>query len=122
MLAVGREEDTTVLSVRDNGVGIPPEMLSSVFELFTQVDRSVAQSEGGLGIGLTLVKNLVEMHGGTVEAHSEGPGLGSEFLVRPPPILLPAAAGQGEKLHGERMDPGGTEPFDGRRQRSFFVD
>ncbi len=73
-----------VLSVRDNGVGIPPEMLERIFDLFTQVERSVTHAEGGLGIGLTLVKRLVEMHGGTVEARSAGPGQGSDFIVRLP--------------------------------------
>ena len=70
--------------VRDTGAGIPREMLSKVFDLFTQVDRSLDRSEGGLGIGLTLVRRLVELHGGRVAAFSEGPGRGSEFVVRLP--------------------------------------
>jgi signal transduction histidine kinase len=73
-----------VISVRDSGVGIPAEMLPKIFELFTQVDRPYDRSRGGLGIGLTLVRSLVEMHGGTVEARSDGPGKGSEFVVRLP--------------------------------------
>ncbi|HJT76464.1 MAG TPA: PAS domain S-box protein, partial [Gemmataceae bacterium] len=81
-LSAGREGGEVVLRVRDTGVGIPPAMLGKVFDLFAQLDRSLARSEGGLGLGLTLVKNLVELHGGTVEAHSEGPGKGSEFVVR----------------------------------------
>jgi signal transduction histidine kinase len=76
--------DVAVLSVRDNGRGIPRDMLAGVFDLFMQVAPSTARDPGGLGIGLTLVKGLVEMHGGTVEAHSEGPGSGSEFVVRIP--------------------------------------
>ena len=72
------------VSITDTGVGIPPEMLPKIFEMFTQVDRSLEKSQGGLGIGLTLVKRLVEMHGGTVEARSEGHGKGSEFIVRLP--------------------------------------
>jgi signal transduction histidine kinase/DNA-binding response OmpR family regulator len=72
------------LRVRDTGVGIPPPMLTSVFDLFTQVDRSLDRTQGGLGIGLTLVKRLVELHGGRVDAHSEGPGKGSEFTVHLP--------------------------------------
>jgi PAS domain S-box-containing protein len=75
-----------VVRVRDDGVGIPAELLPKVFDLFTQGDRSLARSEGGLGIGLTLVKSLVEMHGGRVEARSEGHGKGSEFLVRLPTL------------------------------------
>jgi signal transduction histidine kinase/DNA-binding response OmpR family regulator len=73
-----------VVRVRDSGMGIPPEMLASVFDLFTQADRSLDRSHGGLGIGLTLVRQLVEMHGGRVEAHSEGLNRGSEFVVRLP--------------------------------------
>ncbi|MDI1432455.1 hybrid sensor histidine kinase/response regulator [Polyangium sorediatum] len=85
-LAVERAEDIASIRVRDTGVGIPKEMLTRVFDLFTQVDRSLARSEGGLGIGLTLVKNIAEMHGGTVEACSEGRGKGSEFIVRLPAL------------------------------------
>ncbi|HEY1379601.1 MAG TPA: response regulator [Gemmataceae bacterium] len=73
-----------VLSVRDTGIGIPPDMLPRVFDLFTQGDHSLDRSEGGLGIGLTLVRRLVELHGGTVTAASDGPGRGSEFTVRLP--------------------------------------
>jgi signal transduction histidine kinase len=80
-----RQEGTQVaISVRDNGMGIPPEKLPEMFKLFAQGDRSLARSEGGLGIGLTIVQKLAEMHGGSVEAHSEGPGRGSEFIVRLP--------------------------------------
>ena len=68
--------------VKDSGVGISPEMLPRVFDLFTQVGRIVGQSQGGLGIGLALVRSLVELHGGVVEAHSEGRGQGSEFTIR----------------------------------------
>ncbi|MBN9119115.1 MAG: response regulator, partial [Planctomycetes bacterium] len=77
--------------VRDTGVGIAPEALSSVFELFIQANRSLDRAQGGLGVGLTLVRRLVEMHGGSVEAHSEGPGRGSEFVVRLPIASDPAA-------------------------------
>ncbi|MFL5307282.1 MAG: ATP-binding protein [Polyangia bacterium] len=90
-LGLAREgADGAVIWVRDNGVGIPHEMLERVFDLFTQVDRSHAQVGGGLGIGLTLVRRLVDMHGGRIEAHSGGPGTGSEFRVHLP--LAPAAA------------------------------
>ena len=80
------EESDVVVSVRDNGVGIDPEMLPQVFEMFLQVDRSQGRSRGGLGIGLTLVKRLVTMHNGTIEAKSDGLGAGSEFLVRLPAL------------------------------------
>ena len=73
-----------VVSVKDDGIGIPTPMLSKIFEMFTQVDRNVERSQGGLGIGLSIVKRLVEMHGGTVEARSDGDGKGSEFVVRLP--------------------------------------
>jgi signal transduction histidine kinase len=79
-----RNGDRAVVRVRDTGIGIPPEMLPEIFSLFVQVPSSLERSQGGLGIGLTLVKNLVEMHGGTVAAHSAGPGQGSEFIVRLP--------------------------------------
>lgn len=79
-----REGDDAVLSVRDDGVGIPPDTLADVFELFVQSHRTLDRSDGGLGVGLTLVRGLVERHGGTVAAHSEGEGLGSEFKVRLP--------------------------------------
>ena len=83
-LAAQVDDDHVLVSVRDTGVGIPPEMLPRVFDLFMQVDRTREDSQGGLGIGLTLVKRLVDMHGGRVEARSNGRGLGSEFEVRLP--------------------------------------
>ena len=76
-----------VVSVKDNGIGIPTHMLPHVFEMFTQVDRDLERSQGGLGIGLSIVQRLVEMHGGSVEARSDGPGKGSEFVVRLPVAL-----------------------------------
>jgi PAS domain S-box-containing protein len=79
-----------VLRVRDTGAGIPPDLLPRVFDLFVQGERSLDRAHGGLGIGLTLVRSLVERHGGTVEAASEGPGQGSEITVRLP--LLPGTA------------------------------
>ena len=76
-----RDGDRAVVRVRDNGIGIPPEMLGRIFEPFAQVDQSLDRSKGGLGIGLTLVKLLAEMHGGSVLAASAGSGLGSEFTL-----------------------------------------
>jgi signal transduction histidine kinase/DNA-binding response OmpR family regulator len=86
LLTVGCEGEEAVFRVRDTGIGIPSEMLSEVFDLFTQVDRSLDRSQGGLGIGLTLVRRLVDLHGGVVQALSEGPGRGSEFILRIPAI------------------------------------
>ncbi len=80
-----------VVSVKDQGIGIAPEKLPLMFELFAQGDRTLARSEGGLGIGLTIVKKLVEMHGGSVTAQSDGPGKGSAFTIRLPAASRPAA-------------------------------
>jgi signal transduction histidine kinase len=91
-----RENGELVLSVRDNGVGLRPDMLQRVFDLFVQVDQGSDRAQGGLGLGLTLVRSLVEMHGGKVSAHSQGLSQGSEFIVRLPlpaeetaPLMLP---------------------------------
>jgi signal transduction histidine kinase len=73
-----------VVRIQDNGVGFPPELVSQIFELFTQCDRTLNRSQGGLGIGLALARRLLEMHGGTIEAHSGGLGQGAAFIVRLP--------------------------------------
>lgn len=86
-LAVERSGDDAIVSVKDTGVGIPPDMLGRIFEMFTQLDHTLERSHGGLGIGLHLVKQVVEMHGGTIEATSAGPGQGSEFHLRLPIIV-----------------------------------
>jgi CheY-like chemotaxis protein len=91
-LHVEEESGLAAIRVRDTGIGIAAEHLPRLFEMFTQVDTSLERSRDGLGIGLTLVKVLVEMHGGTVEARSNGPGLGSEFTVRLPLATLSSAA------------------------------
>jgi signal transduction histidine kinase/CheY-like chemotaxis protein len=83
-LMARREGDEAVISVRDTGLGIAADMLPQVFDMFAQVGGTLNRAQGGLGIGLTLVKNLVHLHGGRVEAHSEGVGKGSEFLIRLP--------------------------------------
>jgi signal transduction histidine kinase len=88
-LTVEQSGGEAVFRVADNGIGISAEMLPKVFELFTQVERSLDRSQGGLGVGLTVVKRLVEMHGGRVEASSSGAGGGSEFTVRLPAIESP---------------------------------
>jgi CheY-like chemotaxis protein len=78
------------IRVKDGGIGISPAALTRVFDLFMQEESSIARTTGGLGIGLTLVRHLVDLHGGSVEAHSEGPGKGSEFVVRLP-VRVPHA-------------------------------
>ena len=84
--------DTAILVVEDEGIGIPEDVLPRIFDLFFQGERTAARSEGGLGIGLTLVKTLTELHGGTVEARTGGPGLGSAFVIRLPRVALPRTA------------------------------
>lgn len=91
-LTARREGQRLAVSVRDNGMGISPEKLPEMLRLFAQADHSLARSEGGLGIGLTIVQKLAEMHGGSVEARSDGPGRGSEFVVRIPLARKPGAA------------------------------
>jgi CheY-like chemotaxis protein len=92
-----KEPPEVIVHVRDDGVGIDPDLLPRVFDLFVQATRSLDRAHGGLGIGLTLVSRLVKLHGGSVEARSEGLGKGSEFIVRlpilskaPPKPVLPA--------------------------------
>jgi two-component system CheB/CheR fusion protein len=84
VLEARREADEAVIVVRDDGAGIPSAMLDRVFDLFVQSDRTLDRADGGLGLGLTLVRSLVVMHGGTVHAVSEGEGKGCEFVVRLP--------------------------------------
>ena len=91
-LTATRGDHSVTVTVKDTGIGIPPDQLGSVFEMFSQVDQAQERAQGGLGIGLTLVRRLVEMHGGTVEAASAGPGQGSEFSVRLPVLSAPAHA------------------------------
>ena len=83
-LSAERDGREVLIRVRDNGTGIAPELLPHIFDMFTQADQTLSRSRGGLGIGLTLVRSLVEMHHGRVAVHSRGPGLGSEFTVRLP--------------------------------------
>jgi signal transduction histidine kinase len=83
-LTAEREGNQAVIRVRDTGIGIEPELLRHIFEMFTQSQRGLARSDGGLGIGLSVASNLVQMHGGTLEARSEGHDKGSEFIARLP--------------------------------------
>jgi len=87
---VARDGEQVVVRVRDTGMGIAPEALRHIFDLFTQTDIAKARTQGGLGIGLTLVRQLTELHGGSVEAHSAGIDRGSEFVVRLPAVEGPA--------------------------------
>ncbi len=91
-VGVRTEADTAVLVVEDEGIGISDEILPRIFDLFFQGERTAARSEGGLGIGLTLVKTLTELHGGSVEARTGGPDLGSTFVIRLPRVLIPPTA------------------------------
>jgi PAS domain S-box-containing protein len=102
-LTVDRQGDDVVVSVKDDGVGIPSDLLPLVFEMFVQVDRSLERTHGGLGIGLTIARRLVEMHGGTIEALSAGTGAGSEFVVKLPAASVPLSAAGG---HRDRSEAG----------------
>jgi signal transduction histidine kinase/CheY-like chemotaxis protein len=104
-LTVQDEGGEAVFRVRDSGLGIPPAMLSRIFDLFAQVDRSLDRSQGGLGIGLTLVRHLIELHGGKVSAHSDGPGKGSEFVV-----CLPVLKDVGRRVTAEKGAEGLVHP------------
>jgi CheY-like chemotaxis protein len=95
-----------VIRVRDNGMGIAPEKLTSVFDMFMRATRSSDPQHGGLGLGLTLVARLVELHGGRVEAHSEGLGKGSEFVVRLPLASNASAAAQSPRAEGAAIAQG----------------
>jgi len=103
-----RQETEVEIHVRDNGIGIPAELLPRIFDLFTQLDRRSDQSAGGLGIGLALVRRLVEMHGGSISALSAGAGAGSEFVIRLPLLsheLVRAHDESGEQAHDTPMTP-----------------
>jgi PAS domain S-box-containing protein len=93
-LIAGLESGDAVLRVRDNGIGIEPESLPKLFEMFYQAPAAAERSQGGLGIGLSLVKSVVELHGGSVEARSEGVGKGSEFVMRVPALAPTAPRGE----------------------------
>jgi CheY-like chemotaxis protein len=108
-----RDNGAAVIAVRDTGLGIPPHMLSKVFEMFSQVAQDPERTQSGLGIGLTLVRRLVEMHGGSVEAHSRGLGHGSTFVVR-----LPVSGGAKKIAAAAESPEAGPTP----RRRVLVVD
>src|SRR5262249_20778539 len=103
-LSAEQESGYASVSVKDRGMGIAPGMSTKIFDMFTQVGRSLRQSEGGLGIGLSLVKRLVELHGGGVEAFSEGIGKRSEFVVRIPFASRPRSETESTVRHSESID------------------
>jgi signal transduction histidine kinase len=107
-LTAKRNHGEVFLRVRDTGMGIPAELLPYVFDLFSQGERSLDRSQGGLGLGLTLVRRLLEMHGGSVAAFSDGPGRGSEFVVRLP---LPSAAHPASTPASLAAPPAGLRPI-----------
>lgn len=115
-------------SVRDTGVGIAPEMLPRIFDLFVQGDRSLDRSQGGMGVGLTLVRRLVELHGGQIEAHSDGHGRGSEFVVRLPLVAGPESAVEQTATLSSPSATDGTGPtapripHTARRRKILVVD
>jgi signal transduction histidine kinase len=109
------------IRVRDNGIGIPPDLMPMIFNLFTQLDRTSGPAQSGLGIGLALVQRLVEMHGGSVTAHSDGPGRGSEFVIRLP-LFISDSPGTDQQLNKlasleQSMNAEGTT----RTQRRILV-
>ena len=92
-VSAAADDGSAVIHVRDSGIGIPSEMLSRIFDMFTQLKADRDRTTSGLGVGLSLARRLVELHGGTVEAHSEGPGRGSDFVIRLPLVTVAPAAG-----------------------------
>ncbi len=111
-LVVAGEQDEIVFRVRDSGIGIARDMLPKIFELFTQIDRSLDRAQGGLGVGLSLVKSVAELHHGTVQAFSEGLGKGSEFVVRLPrldPNTVDERSQEGSPLRAGRSFSSSTK-------------
>ncbi len=114
-LSVDTERGDLVLTVRDTGIGIAPDFLPHVFDSFAQVDKSLVRERGGLGIGLTLVKAIVELHGGSVEARSDGLHRGSEMIVRLPTLGVDDAVGSGPPSLGDRSILGADRVSEQRR-------
>jgi signal transduction histidine kinase/BarA-like signal transduction histidine kinase len=114
MLTMDVDGENVILSVIDNGIGMEPHMIGQIFELFVQAERAPDRSQGGLGIGLALVKNLVRLHGGSVSAQSDGPGHGSTFTVTLPRAAVPVTT--------RLQSPVDREPSQIRRRRLLVVD
>ncbi|HYO26108.1 MAG TPA: PAS domain S-box protein [Lacipirellulaceae bacterium] len=112
-LTAKQEDGQVVVSVRDSGIGIPPDHLASIFDIFSQVEPALERSQGGLGIGLSLVKGIVELHGGSVHVRSEGRDMGSEFTVVLPPAKLTAPSIEG---------PSDKKPSVAKRCKVLVVD
>src|SRR3984957_3053340 len=104
-LRAAREGTEIVVSIRDNGIGIPADMMPRLFDMFSQAQTALGRADGGLGIGLSLVRGLVTLHGGSVKAHSHGPGTGSEFVVRLP-VSTPAAETADSEAGADAPMPG----------------
>jgi len=107
VIALERCSGDAVVRVRDSGIGIRPESLATIFELFAQIDRTLDRTQGGLGVGLTLVQRLVELHAGGVQAFSDGPGRGSEFVVRLP-LRTGTTVSESDRSHPERKSAAGA--------------
>ena len=129
-LTAERQGSDVIVSVKDNGIGIVAEMLPRIFEIFAQSPRASTRSQGGLGIGLSLVKGLVELHGGSIEAHSEGADRGSEFVVRLPvavathvPATAPPKRGRRAKARDQAPHPDrGRQPGQRRQPGDALAD
>jgi PAS domain S-box-containing protein len=123
-VAASRTNGRAVVRIRDNGPGIPPQMLSAIFDAFRQVDETLDRAHGGLGIGLTLVKQLIELHGGTVTAHSDGVNQGSEFVVELPAIAPPESGivAENADTNGHSADAATAALDGGGSHRVLVVD
>lgn len=115
--SLAREDGEAVNRIKDNGSGIPPHMLERIFELFVQSDDTLDRTDGGMGLGLTLVKTLVELHGGRVTAHSDGPGKGSEFVLRLPLLSEDRA----HSIHGDSSVNGDGKRRANHQQRRIVL-
>ncbi len=111
-LTASRNTSNVLVSIRDSGIGVPADMLDGIFQMFTRIDRSAERTNAGLGIGLALVKSIVEMHEGSVEAHSDGPGRGTEIRLRLPLSLEPAPLA---------AQPGGLPAMAGQCPRRVLI-